>query len=81
MIVKSIGPNRTEVHTNKYIVLVSYSTPVAYYDKQADKWYQTDKYHSQTTTRHLSQWFGGNVPGRIIYPEFISQGVLDHLLD
>lgn len=57
MKVKAIGSNRTEVHTNRGIVLVSYETPVAaLYDGE---FYRTAKRWSVTTTRHINAWLDG----------------------
>jgi hypothetical protein len=40
----------------KYIILISYETPVAAYDKENHVCYITEKKWSQTTTRHIHKW-------------------------
>jgi len=45
-----------EVYTKRFVILVSYTTPVACYDKVAGKWYRSSTRHSKTTLRHISEW-------------------------
>jgi hypothetical protein len=56
MKIKSLGKNITQVETRDYIILVSYETPVAAYDKGECKHYKTDEFYSVTTSRHINQW-------------------------
>ena len=45
-----------EVYTKRFIILVSYSTPVACFDKSTNKWYRSATRKSKTTSRHISEW-------------------------
>lgn len=58
MHVTQIKPNMTAVNFEKedVVVLYSYSTAVAYHDKDGIK--VTDKRYSNTTTRHIKEWIG-----------------------
>ena len=69
-----IKPNMTEIETDKYKVLFSYQTPVAYSDKQTQKIYETNKKWSRTTTRHIKLWVNHYTT------KFVNQFVLDELL-
>jgi hypothetical protein len=53
------GTNHTQVSTGKFVIFVSYQTPVAYYDRTLDKTFKTSKKWSNTTTRHLNKWLAG----------------------
>lgn len=64
----------TEVDTEKYTVLVSYSTPVAYYNKISGGLYRTDKFWSKTTSRHINKWLDGREA------ETMSQATLNTLI-
>lgn len=57
--IKPVASNMTLVDTNKYIVLFSYSTPVASYDKTTHDYYRTAKRWSMTTSRHINKWLDG----------------------
>lgn len=75
-----IKANMTEVQIGDKRVLFSYKTPVAYY--QDGKAYQTNKKWSQTTTRHINQWFGSMIPNPkdILMGFKVDQDVLDNLI-
>jgi hypothetical protein len=77
MKLNSIGINMTEVEMELCIVLFSYKTPVAFYDKDADMYYKTDKYWSRTTSRHIRQWLRDNDSNCM---NIITQKELDNLL-
>lgn len=49
-----IKSNMTELELNGKVILFSYKTPVALCDYS--NIYKTDKYYSQTTTKHINQW-------------------------
>ena len=49
-----IKSNMTELELNDKVILFSYKTPVAICDYS--NIYKTDKYYSQTTTKHINQW-------------------------
>jgi hypothetical protein len=51
-----IKANMTEVNTDRYRILVSYQTPVAYFDRQLNQYHKTSKNWSRTTSRHITQW-------------------------
>lgn len=47
------------IDTSDYIVLFSYSTPVACFDKHTYSFSRTAKRWSMTTTRHINKWLDG----------------------
>lgn len=47
----------TVIESPHTLVLFSYSTPVAYFDKLNLKAYKTTEKHSRTTQRHLTTFF------------------------
>lgn len=57
MELKPIGPNQTELYTDKGIILFSYQTPVAVI--VSGKCFRTSKKWSATTSRHISKWLDG----------------------
>lgn len=57
--VKPVASNMTLVDTARHIVLFSYSTPVASYDKTTLDFYKTAKKWSKTTSRHINKWLDG----------------------
>lgn len=48
--------NCFELQLNDYYVLISYSTPVAYFDRQKNLFFKTNKFFSKTTSRHINEW-------------------------
>jgi hypothetical protein len=56
---KPIATNMNLIDTNDYLVLFSYATPVASYDKRTYKYSRTEKKWSKTTTRHINKWLDG----------------------
>lgn len=59
MNLKQVGSNMTELEFDGIKVLISYSTPVAYYDKLRHMYFVTDKFWSKTTSRHIKKWLSG----------------------
>lgn len=57
--VQPIASNMTLLQTPTALVLFSYSTPVAVYDKRNHDYFKTAKYWSKTTTRHINKWLDG----------------------
>jgi len=57
--VQPLASNMTLLQTPSALVLFSYSTPVAVYDKSKHDYYRTAKYWSKTTTRHINKWLDG----------------------
>jgi len=57
MNVSRIGNNQTVIDLSDYIVLISYTTPVAALGNGTA--YRTDQYHSSTTSRHINAWLRG----------------------
>jgi len=51
-----IKANMNELETEDLAILFSYSTPVAFFNKETGMFYKTVKKWSQTTTRHINQW-------------------------
>ena len=61
MKIKQIGSNQTQVHTNskeygEMTILYSYETPVAIKVLSTGQVYQTTRWFSKTTSRHLNKW-------------------------
>ena len=56
---KPIASNMNLIDTPDLIVLFSYSTPVASYDKHTYDYHRTAKKWSKTTTRHINKWLDG----------------------
>jgi hypothetical protein len=56
---KPIASNMNLIDTPDLIVLFSYSTPVACYDKRSLDYYRTSKKWSMTTSRHINKWLDG----------------------
>jgi hypothetical protein len=56
---KPIASNMNLIDTPDYIVLFSYSTPVACYNKHTLDYSRTAKKWSMTTTRHINKWLDG----------------------
>jgi hypothetical protein len=57
--VKPLASNMTLLETPKQIVLFSYATPVASFDKSNYQFNRTAKKWSKTTTRHINKWIDG----------------------
>jgi hypothetical protein len=57
MNIRIVGSNQTEVGTNVGIVFFSYNTPVA--AKINGICYRTEKYFSNTTSKHINKWLEG----------------------
>jgi len=56
---KPIASNMNLIDTPDYLVLFSYATPVACYDKHTYTYYRTAKKWSMTTSRHINKWLDG----------------------
>jgi len=56
---QSTGKNTTIVHVANIVILVSYDTPVAYFNTATGKHFITAEKHSATTTRHINKWLDG----------------------
>ena len=74
MKLNNLGNNMVEVDTEKFTVLVSYSTPVACKSKTDNKAFKTSRKWSVTTSKHVSKWLNG------IEAETIEQGFFDSLV-
>ena len=59
--VKPIASNMTLLETPAHIVLFSYETPVASFDKGTYSFHRTAKKWSMTTTRHINKWLNGAI--------------------
>lgn len=53
---ENVGPNQTVIQIESGLVLFSYSTPVAACIN--GQYYITEKYHSNTTSKHISKFIG-----------------------
>ena len=56
---KPIASNMTLLDTPDNLILFSYQTPVASYDKNSLEYYRTAHKWSMTTTRHINKWLDG----------------------
>ena len=56
MKMKQLGRNTSEITTDRYVILFSYNTPVAYLDLDHDKCFVTETKYSRTTSKHISKW-------------------------
>lgn len=56
---KPLASNMTLLETPAHIVLFSYATPVASFDKGNYSFNRTAKKWSMTTTRHINKWLDG----------------------
>jgi hypothetical protein len=56
---RPIASNMNLIDTPDYLVLFSYATPVACYDKHNLDYYRTSKKWSMTTSRHINKWLDG----------------------
>jgi hypothetical protein len=56
---KPLASNMTLLDTPDNLILFSYQTPVASYNKKTLDYYRTDKKWSMTTTRHINKWLDG----------------------
>jgi uncharacterized protein YdhG (YjbR/CyaY superfamily) len=68
-----LGDNITEIDYNKGRILISYKTPVDYYDYDKTQYFKTSKFWSRTTSKHINKWVGFNTA------EEIDQDKLDHM--
>ena len=59
MKMKQVGSNMTEITMYGITMLMSYETPVAYYDSETYKYYRTAKKWSNTTSKHINKWLDG----------------------
>jgi hypothetical protein len=56
---KPLASNMTLLETPAHIVLFSYATPVASFDKATYSFNRTSKKWSMTTSRHINKWLDG----------------------
>ena len=56
---KPLASNMTLLETPAHIVLFSYATPVASFDKGTYSFNRTAKKWSMTTSRHINKWLDG----------------------
>ena len=59
MKLRPIASNMTQLGTDKFEILFSYSTPVAAYDIPNGRYYRTDHKWSRTTSKHITKWLAG----------------------
>lgn len=77
MDIKRLGKNRRTVTTPSGTLLISYETPVAYYDGGSIV-QVSDVRYSPSTSRHIYLW--GNGLGTLLHFQTIPQENLDNLL-
>jgi hypothetical protein len=56
---KPVASNMNLLETPAHIVLFSYATPVASFDKGTYSFNRTSKKWSMTTSRHINKWLDG----------------------
>lgn len=56
MVLNPIAQNQTELKLNDWLVFFSYKTPVVAISRTDGKAYQTSKYWSKTTSRHVNNY-------------------------
>ena len=56
---KPVASNMNLLETPAHIVLFSYATPVASFDKATYSFHRTEAKWSKTTTRHINKWLDG----------------------
>lgn len=56
MNIKNNERNVCYINMSKYIVLFSYETIIAVYDRQENKVIKIDKFYSRTTSKHFNQF-------------------------
>ncbi len=59
MKLRNLGKNVTSLQLANITILVSYDTPVAYYNCITDKYFRTSKKWSATTSNHINKWLDG----------------------
>ena len=70
MKLKKLASNMIELTLgNGDTVLYSYDTPVAGWDEEGA--YRTNKFFSQTTTKHINKYLGGKDIGRPVSHELL----------
>ena len=80
MKLKKLASNMTELTlSNGDTVLYSYDTPVAGWDEVGA--YRTNKFFSQTTTKHINKYLGGKDIGRQVSHELLGFNVACLTLD
>lgn len=57
--IEILKPNCTVLYTDNFTILYSYNTPVACYEYETRKRYRTNKFWSNTTSKHINQWLQG----------------------
>jgi hypothetical protein len=72
--VRVLGPNMTEIEHGDLSILYSYETPVAVFVEGAG-YLKTDKFWSNTTSRHISKWAGARVT------KSVPQEIINHLAE
>ena len=82
MKVRSIGSNKTELELKDVLILISYETPVAAIRTKSliPTVLKTDKYWSNTTSKHINQWLSdkGFKPSKV---PSINQAWFNQLLE
>lgn len=53
----AIASNMTELTNGKFVVLFSYNTPVASFNTDTGRWFQTNTHFSKTTSAHITKWY------------------------
>ena len=56
MQIKNNERNVCYINMSKYIVLFSYETIIAVFDRQENKVIKTDRFYSRTTSKHFNQF-------------------------
>lgn len=65
MKLRKLGQNMHELETGSTLLLFSYETPVAVLDIDRQLMARVDPSPSRTSSKHVTQWLGGNPPGEV----------------
>lgn len=69
--------NFAVIETENFVILQSYETKVAYFDKRNGRHYRTNHKWSATTTKHINRWLESRKVFKTIP---VDQFVLDSLI-
>jgi hypothetical protein len=75
----NIGRDEYEMETQEFLVLWSYTRPIAYYDRRRDQHFQTDEKLSPMAEKHLAHWLRarGAVGRTLKVPQFTLEQHID----
>ena len=75
----NIGRDEFEMETKEFVILWSYTRPIAYYDRSVNQHFQTDEHLSPSSEKHLAKWLRAR--DAVGKTKKLSQYVLEKNLD